>query len=263
MFPSLLVCSASGMISVCKICRFTCGSNHGQLDFGIAAISGSAFVLLGESFSSSAIGNSSCVGIVIDSGAICDGWLILWVGCILASLSHSSMVAGALTLPDFVVIFTPTDLSVKDFVPHGSDALINAFLFRQTVLLLLGVRCFFKPMTALAACIVSALEFSTLLFVHSGEIEHLLSALRGCKRSGDNARRSNGELGSALFGRANDDFLPLDRLDIDVMLVLAALLDAVMVLFGDPQLVNELFRLELFGMAQPGLYDCVVFEAPG
>lgn len=37
--------------------------------------------------------------------------------------------------------------------------------------------------------------------VHKGEID-LFSALRGCNRSGDNARRSSGELGSALFGRA-------------------------------------------------------------
>lgn len=43
---------------------------------------------------------------------------------------------------------------------------------------------------------------------HNGEINvHLLSALRGCNLSGDNARRSNGEPGSAPFGRVKP-FLP-------------------------------------------------------
>lgn len=226
--------------------------------------SGSAFVPLGESFSSSAIGNSSCVGNVIDSDAICDAWLTLAPGCALTSLSHSSMVAGALTLPVFVAILTLSGLSaalpINAFEPPGSVALIRAFLLRQTFVLLLGVRCFFRPMTALAACMVNALELSTLLLVHSGDMEHLVSALRGCSRSGDNARRSSGELGSALFGRANDDFLPPD---MAVMLVLAAAVAAVLVLFAEPPPVSELFRLELFGMAQPGLYDCVVFDAPG
>lgn len=228
--------------------------------------SGSAFVPLGESFSSSAIGNSSCVGNVIDSDPICDDWLTLAPGCALTSLSHSSMVAGALTLPVFVAILMllfiglSAALAMNDFEPPGSDALIRAFLLRQTFVLLLGVRCFFRPMTALAACMVSALELSTLLLVHSGDMEHLVSALRGCSRSGDNARRSSGELGSALFGRANDDFLPPD---MAVMLVLAALVAAVLELFAEQLPVSELFRLELFGMAQPGLYDCVVFDAPG
>lgn len=41
----------------------------------------------------------------------------------------------------------------------------------------------------------------------SGDISvHLLSALRGCSRSGDRARRSNGDPGSAPFGRANPFF---------------------------------------------------------
>lgn len=115
-------------------------------------------------------------------------------------------------------------------------------------------------MTAFAACILNALELSTLLFVHSGDIEHFVSALRGCRRSGDNARRSNGELGSALFGRANDDFFPLDMVE---MLALIAFVDVELELLFDPLFVNELFKLELFGTAQPGLYDCVVFEAPG
>lgn len=91
-------------------------------------------------------------------------------------------------------------------------------------------------------------------------MEHLVSALRGCRRSGDSARRSSGELGSALFGRANDDFLPLEMF---VMLALTALTDVELELLLDPLLVSELFKLELFGMAQPGLYDWVVFEAPG
>lgn len=83
-------------------------------------------------------------------------------------------------------------------------------------------------------------------------MEHFVSALRGCKRSGDRARRSNGELGSALLGRANDDFLPLDMV---VMLALIALVDVELELLLEPLFVRELFKLELFGMAQPGLYD--------
>lgn len=31
----------------------------------------------------------------------------------------------------------------------------------------------------------------------------------------------------------------------------------------DPLPLNEQFKLVLFGNAQPGLYDCVVFDAPG
>lgn len=40
---------------------------------------------------------------------------------------------------------------------------------------------------------------------HSGDI--FVSALRGCNRSGDNARRRSGELGSADLVRANPAFL--------------------------------------------------------
>lgn len=36
---------------------------------------------------------------------------------------------------------------------------------------------------------------------HSGDRTHLLSALRGCSRSGERALRSSGELGSAVFAR--------------------------------------------------------------
>lgn len=100
-----------------------------------------------------------------------------------------------------------------------------------------------------------------LLVQHNGDIEHFASAaLRGCKRSGDKARRNNGELGSALFGRTNDDFLPPD------IVVMLLVLDVIFVdvEFGvfEPLLVSELFKLVLFGNAQPGLYDCVVFDAP-
>lgn len=100
-----------------------------------------------------------------------------------------------------------------------------------------------------------------LLVQHNGEMEHFTSAaLRGCKRSGDRARRNSGELGSALLGRANDDFFPPE------MVVILFVLDVIFVdvefgVFG-PLLVSELFKLVLFGNAQPGLYDCVVFEAP-
>lgn len=135
---------------------------------------------------------------------------------------------------------------------------------RHILLEFFGVRCFFRPITALAACILSELTLGIALLVqHNGEIEHFASAaLRGCKRSGDKARRNNGELGSALFGRTNDDFFPPD------IVVMLFVLDVtfVDVVFGvfDPQLlVNELFKLALlFGNAQPGLYDCVVFDAP-
>lgn len=115
----------------------------------------------------------------------------------------------------------------------------------------------------MAACIfndVTTLGIA-LLVQHNGDIEHFASAaLRGCNRSGDNARRNNGELGSALFGRTNDDFLPPEI----VVILLAFDVVFVVVEFGvfDPLLVNELFKLVLFGNAQPGLYDCVVFDAP-
>lgn len=84
-------------------------------------------------------------------------------------------------------------------------------------------------------------------------MEHFTSAaLRGCKRSGDRARRNNGELGSALFGRAKDDFFPPE------IVVILFVLDVIFVdvEFGvfDPLLVvSELFKLVLFGNAQPGL----------
>lgn len=68
---------------------------------------------------------------------------------------------------------------------------------------------------------------------HNGEIKaHLLSALRGCKRSGDKALRNNGDPGSEPFGRAKPFFVCPDT---DAVGVLPAL----------------------------GEYDCVVFELPG
>lgn len=123
------------------------------------------------------------------------------------------------------------------------------------------MRCFFNPITALAACIFKEFTFGIALLVqHNGEIEHLASAaLRGCKRSGDKARRNSGELGSALLGRTND-FFPPDI--VDILLVFDVIFTDVEFGVFDPLLVNELFKLVLFGNAQPGLYDCVVFDAP-
>ncbi|KDR09691.1 hypothetical protein L798_15621 [Zootermopsis nevadensis] len=54
-------------------------------------------------------------------------------------------------------------------------------------------------------------------------------ALRGWRRSGERARRSSGEPGSALLGLPNPFLLPEPGVDNDV----------------------------------PGLYDCVVLELPG
>lgn len=70
--------------------------------------------------------------------------------------------------------------------------------------------------------------------LHRGLIEEgvglfLLSALRGCRRSGERARRRSGEPGSALFGLPNPFLLP------------------------EPGVEREV----------PGLYDCVVLELPG
>lgn len=61
----------------------------------------------------------------------------------------------------------------------------------------------------------------------------LFSALRGCSRSGDSARRSSGLPGSALLGRANP-FLPQPPA-------------------AGPGVDRD----------EPGLYDCVVLELPG
>lgn len=68
---------------------------------------------------------------------------------------------------------------------------------------------------------------------HNGDISAHFSALLGCKRSGDKARRRSGELGSALFGRAKP-FFGIELLDP-------------LPLFGNP----------------PGLYDWVVLDEPG
>lgn len=124
-----------------------------------------------------------------------------------------------------------------------------------------GVRCFFNPITALAACTFIELQLGTVLLQHNGDIKHFVSAaLRGCNRSGDSARRSSGELGSALFGRTNDDFLPPEI--VVILLVLDVIFVDVELGVFEPLLVKELFKLVLFGNAQPGLYDCVVFDAP-
>lgn len=82
---------------------------------------------------------------------------------------------------------------------------------------------------------LGAVEMVTLRAgLHNGEIEDgvgllLLSALRGWSRSGERARRSSGEPGSALLG------LPK------------------LFLLLEPGVDNDV----------PGLYDCVVLELPG
>lgn len=101
-----------------------------------------------------------------------------------------------------------------------------------------------------------------VLLQHNGE--SLVSpAERGCKRSGDRARRNNGELGSALFGRANDVFfVPITLVIIpdpfgfewhETLLHGPVALQSVL-------LIND---VELLGRTQPGLYDCVVLDEPG
>lgn len=96
-----------------------------------------------------------------------------------------------------------------------------------------------------------------LLVQHSGDIEHFVSiALRGCSLSGDSARRNSGEDGSVLFGRANVDFFALDIVEAPEL----ELFELQLVTFEAP---DELFKLVLLGnAAHPGLYDCVVFDAP-
>lgn len=83
------------------------------------------------------------------------------------------------------------------------------------------------PITRCCVCLIGGEQ-------QSGEISvHFASALRGCRRSGESARRSNGELGSALLVRTKPLFFePLDMACT-------------------------------VGSELPGLYDCVVFEAPG
>lgn len=124
----------------------------------------------------------------------------------------------------------------------------------------LPLRCFFIPTTALAACTLIMLLADTEVvpLQHSGDIDLVSAAERGCSRSGERARRNSGELGSALFGLANDVFLVPATLVVvdDAELALPAVQ-------CPPLLLNELFRLALLGITQPGLYDWVVFEAPG
>lgn len=57
--------------------------------------------------------------------------------------------------------------------------------------------------------------------LHNGEIEEgvgfvLLSALRGCNRSGDKARRRRGDPGSALLGLPKPFLLPEPGVESDV-----------------------------------------------
>lgn len=78
-----------------------------------------------------------------------------------------------------------------------------------------------------------------------GERTHLLSALRGCSRSGERARRRRGELGSAVFARGKPFFVGG---------------------VGEPPSVTMPgmtggVTLDAFG-STPGLYDCVVLEEP-
>lgn len=90
---------------------------------------------------------------------------------------------------------------------------------------------------------------------HSGDIElDLVSAVRGCSRSGDRARRSSGEPGSdVLHERPNDEpavFLPPQHADTEP----AAAAADVTVDAPHP------FALD---SSEDGLYDCVVLELPG
>lgn len=91
---------------------------------------------------------------------------------------------------------------------------------------------------------------------HNGDMElDLVSAVRGCNRSGDRARRSSGEPGSeVLHGRPNDEpavFLqhPVTPLTAETM----------------PDEPVEPVVPDAFGLdsKDDGLYDCVVLELPG
>lgn len=126
--------------------------------------------------------------------------------------------------------------------------------------------CFFKPTTAFAACtlIRFAVEFGMVAELLQQSGDNLLSpAERGCNRSGESARRNNGELGSALFGRANDDFFD----PATVVIVPDPFgFETHDTLLHDPvplQIVLLTSDVELLGRTQPGLYDWVVFDEPG
>uniref|UniRef100_A0A182TFK8 Uncharacterized protein n=1 Tax=Anopheles melas TaxID=34690 RepID=A0A182TFK8_9DIPT len=87
----------------------------------------------------------------------------------------------------------------------------------------------------------------------SGDRTHLLSAaLRGCKRSGERARRSSGELGSAVLARGNPFFVggvgdpPMPPATIPGTTADGSPVTASAAAVGNP----------------PGLYDCVVLDAP-
>lgn len=129
------------------------------------------------------------------------------------------------------------------------------------ILFAFGVRCFFKPTTALAACILIMFDvvgMDAVLLQHNGDILFSV-ADRGCSRSGDRARRNNGEFVSALLGRPNDVFFvpPIaenapETHECDVH-------DE---LLHEPTLLHAIDDVELLGKTQPGLYDCVVFDEP-
>uniref|UniRef100_A0A182MAG8 Uncharacterized protein n=1 Tax=Anopheles culicifacies TaxID=139723 RepID=A0A182MAG8_9DIPT len=88
----------------------------------------------------------------------------------------------------------------------------------------------------------------------SGDKTHLLSAaLRGCNRSGDKARRSNGELGSAVLARGNPFFVGgVGDPPIPPATIPGTTADGRPVAMPIPA---------AFG-SPPGLYDCVVLDAP-
>jgi len=101
---------------------------------------------------------------------------------------------------------------------------------------------------------------------HSGDMElDLVSAVRGCNRSGDSARRNRGDPGSdVLHGRPNDEpavFLTTMTAPPDeppppppaVALEPAAA--------AHPVAADDAAGLD--DVSDDGLYDCVVFELPG
>lgn len=117
----------------------------------------------------------------------------------------------------------------------------------DNAVLLVLCRNFFSPST-LGFCMDDTLGLGDLQ--HSGDITHLFSAARGCKRSGDKARRSSGDPGSALFGREKLFFFMFGLMP-EALVPTPAL----------PPACEKL--LLLAGNAEPGLYDCVVLDAPG
>lgn len=97
---------------------------------------------------------------------------------------------------------------------------------------------------------------------HNGDMElhAFASAVRGCNRSGERARRNNGEPGSdVLHGRPNDEptvLTTLPPLGINEQTADGPATDDTP---PEPKVVAA------FGVdsSEEGLYDCVVFELPG